>query len=245
MQTSYEEVFDTFVKTKLTQFYAAIGPFYAARNKDGSSDSLTYFHAHLDRFEAMINLIDINQGLHPSTMTNIAELGSFYPYVSYYFKRKNPLIHIDLYDIIMREHCSPESGVLCTNPNTETYNVDGVRLVNFNLCTDAFPAVSYDLIFLSEVMEHLPTDLFHFEKRVIDILTPGGHLLVTYPLQGNNAKDYGFYLGGYDHTKLNEGHIREFTDETTKLFFKDLTKVAEAIGHYKAYGKIKLVLYKK
>ncbi len=235
MLTLYKEDFCELVTNKLATFYAAIGPFYAARNKDGSSDSLTYFHAHYDRFRDMLAMCE-NNGVHPVLLTNVAELGSFYPYVSYYFQLQNPLINIDLYDIIMREYCTPE---------TVGYDVDGVKLIDFNLCTDEFPAVSYDLIFLSEVMEHLPTDLFHFEKRVIDILTPGGYLLVTYPLQGNHAKDYELNLIGYDYSKLNEGHIREFTDETTKLFFKDLTKVAESTGHYKAYGEIKLVLYKK
>lgn len=235
MQISYKDSFRGFVKSNLTQFYVGVGPFYSARNKDRSPDSLTYFNNHYDRFEAMIDLC-VKNGVQYLKIASVAELGSFYPYVSYYFKCRNPEVTIDLYDIILREHCAP---------GTVPYNVDGVRLIDFNFCIDEFSDVKYDLIFLSEVMEHLPINLFSFAKKVIGILKPGGFLLVTYPLHGKNARDYGTNLKGYDYTKLQEDHIREFTSDKVNLFFKDLTKVAEEEGRFKAYGKIKLVLYVK
>ena len=234
MPNSYEDKFCKFVKTKLAPFYQGIGPFYAARNKDGSSDSLTYFFGHLDRFKAMIAMCQSHID-YPLSF-KMAELGSFYPYVSYYLKLQHPTATIDLYDIILREHCAP---------GTEPYDVDGIKLIDFNFCIDEFPDVKYDLIFLSEVMEHLPMNLHKFAQKVSALLNPGGHLLVTYPLQGKDAKGYSIDLAEYDHNKLQEGHIREFTEETVPMFFQDLTKVAQVTARYKAYGEIKLVLYRK
>jgi hypothetical protein len=231
----YNVMFQDFVRTKLSCFYHNIGPFYSARNKDGSPDSLTYFRAHFDRFWPMIEMC-LRNNVDSRKMNRIGELGSFYPYVSYFFKLENPKLKIDLYDIIIREHCEP---------GTEPYDVDNVRLIDFNLCSDDFGDAKYDLLFLSEVMEHLPSNLFDIERKVIEIMKDGGYLLVTYPLHGKNAKDYGINLGQYDCSKLQEGHIREFTDDTTSLFFTSLEKVDSLVGKFKAYGKIKLILYRR
>lgn len=234
VSSAYPKVFESFVKEKLSDFYKGVGKFYRERNKDGSSDSLTYFRNHYDRFQAMISLCFQN-GITPNSLNRIAELGSFYPYVSYCFKLENSRIEIDLYDIILREHCEP---------GTKPYSVDGVRLIDHNLCTDEFPDTWYDLVFLSEVLEHLPTNLFVLEHAVMNLLNPGGHLLVTYPLHGKNARNYRANLE-IDKTRLYEGHLREFTDNTVKLFFKDMVKVDETVGRFKAYGRIKLVLYRR
>lgn len=228
----YKEVFRSFVTDRLADFHKGIGSFYLERG--GNPDSLTYFENHWPRFEAMIRIC-LDNGITPDSVVQLCELGSFYPYTTLFYRENSPaVLPIDLYDIITREVAG-----------AEPYDVDGVRLIEFNLCTERLPDKQYDLIILSEVMEHLPIDLFKFEKEVERLVKPGGHLVVTYPLGGKNAKDYYKEYPERDFTRLQEDHVREFTRETVKLFFRHLQLVAEVELTYKAYGLITICLYRR
>ncbi len=68
-------------------------------------------------------------------------------------------------------------------------------------------------------------------------------MLVSYPMHGHNAQDYGLVLG--DTGKDHDEHIREFTPETVPLFFTDLAEVSQEDINYPAYGHIRLKLYRK
>lgn len=231
---AYKAFFRAFVEYQLSDFYAGIGGFYKERG--GDPDSLTYFENHWPRFEAMIRIC-LDNGIEPDSAKQLCELGSFYPYTTLFYKM-NALadadMRIDLYDIITREVA-----------DAEPYDVDGVRLIDFNLCTERLPDKQYDLIILSEVMEHLPINLFAFEKDVEQLIKPGGHIVVTYPLGGKNAKDYEKFYPERDFERLQEDHVREFTRDTVKLFFKDLQLVAQLDVTYKAYGLITICLYRR
>jgi len=228
----YKEQFSSFVLNELRGFYDAIAPFYEARGSSG--DSLSYFRNHFPRFEVMISLC-LNNGVLPDAIKSACEIGSFYPYTTYYFKTENDKIEIDLFDIILRE----------IDAVGEAYNINSVRLYDFNLCTDKLPDYKYDLIILSEVLEHLPINLFKFEKEIISLMPKGGHLVVTYPLHGNNAKDYGKEYPERDFERLQEDHVREFTLETVPLFFNELTLIGSARFRYPAYGKMIACLYRR
>lgn len=235
----YADDFARFVTTKLKAFHEGISPWCAARRSPWQKrhnvpvDSLTYFTAHWPRFEAMLKLcIDANVVI--NNQSQICELGSWYPYTSYYWKSRIPLCKVDLFDIITREL-----------EQVSDYDVDGVRLRGFNLCTDPLPDKEYDLVIVSEVLEHLPCDIHTLCKNISGIVKPGGYLLVTYPLGGNNAQGYGNAVEGYDQNHLVEEHIREYTHETTKLFFNDLKLGASVDVQYPAYGLIKVCLYQR
>lgn len=227
----YKEVFRSFVTDKLADFYKGIGSFYQERG--GNPDSLTYFENHWPRFEAMIRIC-LDNGITPDSVEQLCEIGSFYPYTTLFFKNNNPDTRIDLYDIITQEVA-----------DAQPYNVDGVRLIEFNLCIQSLPEVQYDLIILSEVMEHLPINLFKFEQEVQRLIKPGGHLVVTYPLGGKNAKQYGKEFPERDFSRLQEDHVREFTPNTVKLFFNDLQPISQVDVNYRAYGLITICLYQR
>lgn len=220
----YQNQFKEFI-TGLGEFYMAIEKWYEGK----PTNSMQYFLAHFPRFEAMIKTA-LQENIKPKT---ICELGSFYPYTSYYFKTIDPRVRIDCYDIVLRE--------LAEKP--KFYDINGIKFHDFNLCLDGFPRKKYDLIILSEVMEHLPMNLFELEQKVIDIMADNGFLFVTYPMLNHNAQDYEKIVGNLS-TSYGE-HLREFNEETIKLFFNKLEKIIEVPINYPAYGYIKVVLYKK
>jgi len=228
----YRQDFADFVTTKLTDFYDGIAQFY--RERGGNPDSLSYFVNHWPRFEGMLKLCNDNH-IDPVTINTACELGSWYPYTSYCWKAANSACTIDLYDIIVRE----------LKGQVAEYDVEGVRLIDFNLCTDTLPAKKYDIVVVSEVLEHLSCNVMALCDDIKLLVRPGGHLLVTYPLGGKHARDYGAEMPGYDQTRLVEGHVREFTRQTVPLFFKDMTLVATRDVRYPAYGLIQICLYRR
>lgn len=235
----YADDFAYFVTTKLKAFHDGISPWCAARRSAWQKkhnvpvDSLTYFTAHWPRFEAMLKLCN-DSDITPDSLSHICELGSWYPYTTYYWKSRNPKCKIDLYDIIVREVSE-----------VSEYDVDGVRLIDFNLCTESLPDKQYDMVVVSEVLEHLPCNIFALCSDISEIVKPGGFLLVTYPLGGINARDYDRVMDHRDQEHLVEEHIREFTHETADWFFKDLNLVGSCHVEYPAYGLIKICLYQR
>jgi hypothetical protein len=226
-EQEYQDKFRSFVLDKVRTHRINQG--LPANPKDagyaalGTEDSLVYFYNHFPRFWAMIKLCEEN-GVLPDKS---CELGSFYPYTTLYFDGK-----IDLYDI------AP-----LIFPNANPYEICNVRMEGLNLCTDQIPADrKYDLVILSEVMEHLPCNLYELCERVQSIVNSQGYLIATYPVQyRNNAEYYEQDLG--DPGKSHDGHLREFTDETVDLFFTKIRRVAKIEVFYPAYGRIIIVMY--
>lgn len=224
----YKKIFSEFILNKCTQVYEALRPFYAERG--ATDDSLSYFRNHFDRFEKMIEVIEKNC----LDISSISEVGSFYPYVSYYFNREYGIKPIDLYDIILNELGNP----------CEPYDVDGVKLINYNVCLQKLSATNkkYDLVICSEIMEHLPINMFEFEKDLLSIINPNKYLLATFPLGGRNAQGYELNLNR-NLNRLQEDHVREYTADTTNLFFTDLKLIESVVIKAKAYGRIRICLY--
>jgi 2-polyprenyl-3-methyl-5-hydroxy-6-metoxy-1,4-benzoquinol methylase len=66
--------------------------------------------------------------------------------------------------------------------NSEYLHSQGVKTVEWNLCTDAQPFVNqFDAIFFSEVIEHLPIPGHVILERFRLALRPGGFLILTTP----------------------------------------------------------------
>ena len=87
------------------------------------------------------------------------------------------------------------------------------------------------------------TNLFDLERKIVGVLAPGGYLVATYPMHGHNAKDYDQLVG--DPDKSYAEHLREFTEDTVPLFFRQLEKITQGDVVYPAYGHIRMVLYKR
>jgi hypothetical protein len=80
----------------------------------------------------------------------------------------------------------------------------------------------------------------------MDCVLPDGYLLLSFPLNGQNAKDYGETLP--QDKQIPHGHLREFTEDTAREFYKGtgFSLVSEKITWTDAYGgKIMNVLLKK
>jgi SAM-dependent methyltransferase len=214
--------FDEFVRTKLSDLYEALRPIYLMWSGGKTDSCLSYFQAHWPRFECMLSVLQ----RHGLGKGSVAELGSFLPYVAYHLECASATC----YDILFRYFLIPD------------FQEGKYSFRAFNLCHERFPE-AYDLVILSEVIEHLPCNLFDMEKRVLESVKPGGHLLVTYPMHGHNAQDYDKDFGA--HEEFRHEHLREFNESTVPLFFKTLTKVDEADVRYPAYGHIRVVLYHK
>jgi hypothetical protein len=221
----YIDSFVRFCRERTPDWEAALGDWYQQRS--GKRDSTSYFRNHWPRFRSMIGMID----RHGAASQRMAELGSFYPYTTLRFIEAGRTI--DLYDIMPRVIGAPP------------YSVDGVTLIDFNLCLDQWPQKTYELIVLSEVIEHLPINLREFERRVIALMELGGWLVVTYPMGGKNASGYEREFRDRDWTQPQEDHVREFTGETPGLFFTDLTLVEREDIVYPAYGRIRVCLYRR
>lgn len=219
----YSIEFEKFLRERIPDFFNHMEE--GCRKNFVDNTTLAYFHRFMNRFRAMMDYVE-NHNIRPK---RIADLGSWYPYASYYFKLKDSDVSIDLYDII---------GLVW---NIEPYDVDGVRLHNFDLCKDVFPDEKYDLIFFSEALEHLPCNLFEVEKRVMSILEDGGYLIVTYPCLGDNARDY---EKDYDREGLIGEHLRDFTPATAKLFFNDLKTIEMNDFYFPGYGPTVVAMYK-
>lgn len=214
--------FERFLREKIPDFFNRMEE--GCRKNFVDNSTITYFHRFIAKFRTMIDFVERNN-IRPK---RIADLGSWYPYASYFFKLKNPEAIIDLYDII-----GLEWGI-------EPYEWNGIRLINFDLCSCDFPDEKYDMIFLGDVLEHLPCNLFYLQKRIMSIMEPNGHLIVSYPCLGHNAQDYDKV---YEQTGLVEEHLREFTPETVGQFFTEL-KVLESAQHdFPGYGPTTVVLY--
>lgn len=232
-ETDYKLEFEKFVLSdELKDFYRKVEIWFAT----GPTNTLKYFNDHFVRFNGIIELCKKNN-IKPK---KVCEIGSFFPFSSYYFKTINPDTTIDLYDIIIR-------NIADLRITVEPYNVNGIKLIDFNLNTDKFPDKKYDLVIMSEVMEHLPCNLFGLEKRVIGLLKNSSYLVITYPMGNRNVKNYEKDLDlDFEKSHGDWGnHLREFNRETTPLFFKDLIKMDETTVNYIAYGIIQIILYKK
>ena len=214
--------FEQFVKEDLIDFHNRLRPIYTEWSSGRTDDCLSYYFNHKPRFDKMLEVLRRNN----VKTDRVAELGSFLPYTAYSLET----LAVDCFDILF------------TYYNIDNFQSGKFKFQGINLCYN-LPTEQYDLKILSEVIEHLPVSLIDLQKRVIDSMNSGEFLLMTYPMAGVNAKDYEKDYGDYE--RFRHEHLREFTDETVAQFFTDLIKVDEDELTYPAYGRMRIVLYKK
>ena len=140
----------------------------------------------------------------------ILELGAYMPVISDYFRQYYGCETI--YAGIENE--TPETAHLFRK---------------INMCTDDF-GEGWDIVTATEVMEHLPCNLYRVRDKLIAAVRPSGYLLVTAPVAGIGRGDTkledeieGDWDKGFEHIKefrnveefksLFEGRSLEIVDE--------------------------------
>jgi len=195
-----------------------------------NQQDMAYFDGHLPRFNAQLDMFD--EFLAKESIKSVIDFGTDIPYTSFYFA--------------LTQNAQVNLG--CVHTPGEAQLADNVfrSYVNLN-----FPnwknRGNSDLVICTECLEHLPTNLYKVRAALCETVKDGGFLLLSFPLNGMNAKDYGLDLGHIDHNAGHE-HIREFTEQTAREFYAGtgFSLVCERITWTNAYGgNIMNVLLKK
>lgn len=92
----------------------------------------------------------------------------------------------------------------------------------------------FDLIIASEIIEHLflPD---RFLKKVMNLLTPGGKIIITTPNFLFWKNRFSMLLGKFEYTDqgiLDSGHVRFFTMKTAKKLFNECGLRIERECHF-------------
>lgn len=156
-----------------------------------------YFNGHLPRFVATLDAFRKHLS---SGIELVYDMGTGDPFTSYWFNLTQGAR-------VMFGMPQPHRG-----PVNEM-----VTPLAINLCIDRPPLEMADLVICTECLEHLPCNLYKVRAYLMSIVKPGGHLLLSFPLGGANAKGYWRDDLG-DKLKISNPHIREFTQETAREF---------------------------
>lgn len=129
--------------------------------------------------------------------------------------------------------------------------IKGRNISVLNIETDPlpFPKASFDLVLLTEIIEHLLVDPEVYLKKIKQVLKPGGKLLVTTPnvvhlknrLKILLGKNIYYSLEQLQQTKtlgplIYHRHNREFTEgELRRVFIQSGFKISSA-QHFNSYS---------
>jgi SAM-dependent methyltransferase len=156
-----------------------------------------YFDSHLPRFDLSLNVF--REFLADKDIKTVADIGSWFPFASIYFKK------------------TKNSDVWCFSLEIkEPYHKDGVSFnyLNLNRPDDIG---TFDLVILTECLEHLPSSELRALMFAWFSVKNGGHLFVSFPCGGINSVGHEKDLINYDWG-IPHAHIREFTPEVADHF---------------------------
>jgi hypothetical protein len=180
-----------------------------------SPGSLDYLDGHLPRFKVGIEML---QSIDWTKIDSILELGSKAPFYAYPFNKPTTVMSIE---------CNQEG------------TIDNFKFKYYNLNYEE-PLGKWPLIIITEVWEHLPSNVLKVRNRVWDAIIPGGYLLTSFPLGGLNASLENYNKNWLDDFKTPVlGHLREFTKETSTQFLNqmpDLMLIHDETVYTHAYG---------
>jgi hypothetical protein len=185
-----------------------------------------YIDMHWDRFMIDIAMLEENVILNKDSVC--LELGSPIPYISY--------------SMFLKYNCKVVCRELLVSKD---YEFENIKVEHFNICTSEFKENEFDLVILTEVLEHLPCNMLKARDKVIASIKDGGYLLVSYPCKGENPVDYDKDIYDYNWDATLE-HIRDFTLDTARTFITNLAVVTEktiiSVGYR---GLMHHILYRK
>lgn len=186
------------------------------RVKNGQD--MRYFDGHLPRFNAQLDMFEAF--LKDEEIDLVYDLGTDIPYATLYFNlTKNAGIYL---------------GCVDTNDDREILPNVHRKYINLNRPPILAPA---DLVVCTECLEHLPSNLYMVRQSLCEYVRRGKFLLLSFPLKGVNAKDYGLDIKEINHDGSHQ-HIREFTEQTAKEFYAGagFNLICEKITWTDAYG---------
>lgn len=186
-----------------------------------------YFNGHFPRFEAQLNMF--HKHLDDKIIGRVYDIGTGTPFTSYYFNKTQGA------EVI---YGCPLDGLAQLN-----LKCFGLKI---NLCKPQ-PMAQADLVIATEVLEHLPCNVYRAYFYLSKLVRVGGYLLVSFPLGGAGAGNYHRDDMG-DHERAHDGHIREYTMDTARQFYvvNGFELIEEAATHTNAYGGVILnVLLKR
>jgi len=190
-----------------------------------------YYLGHLPRFVEGRNMIRKHVNLNATS--KVLDCGSLVPYYS-----------LSLYNDF-------KCTVVCTSLEAIDWKVDD-RLYHYrsNICTDEYGVEEWDLVIMTEVLEHLPCNLYKVRDKIVKSIKPNGYILFSFPTGKPTPikpKPY-----DYDYPELSKDrcyeHLREFTIDDALAFVNipQLKVVESKLVYTREYGgNIFLVLCKK
>jgi len=189
-----------------------------------------HYSRYLDAWRLLqLNLPDLENA-------QVLEAGSYFPYMSYPF--------IDTYNWNVK--------VFCVNLKKLYFFKNKKCVIEYgNLCTDDLGNSIYDLIIATEVLEHLPANIFRVVERIKRALKPNGYFLVSFPMGGYNAKDYEKDLIQIEDQyfperyRLGNPHLREYNNGTIESIVTGMKLLYEKRSTPIAYNYIIQRLYQK
>jgi len=191
----------------------------------GSVSGGKYFLGHFPRFWKQIEAID--KYIDFDTDAKVLDCGTTFPFASYYLNLK---FGCEV------SFCSIDNQLITINNKVKGFHC--------NICYDDFGTNKWDMVFLTEVLEHLPCNLIKVKEKIIRSIKPGRYLLTSHPLKGKNAHNYDKDLE-LDWNK-SHNHLREFTEQTAESFITELKILEKHIVYTREYGgNMYQFLYKK
>ena len=123
---------------------------------------------------------------------------------------------------------------------------NGVKTISWDLCygvgTDFYPDLGeYDVIFFSEVLEHLPVPAYEIFQNLKLILKPGGVIICCVPnlTSLENIFSFIFNIPVFSYfqgpTGKDEGHVIMYTKEHLEWQIKTAGLKIESIGYEMSY----------
>lgn len=194
---------------------------------------LGYFRGHLPRFLIGKNYI-LTIPLGEDSM--VLEAGSEYPY--------HAIVPYTLYN----------STCYVTSISPLEWNLPPkMNYYQSNLNFDDYGDGKWDLVILTEVLEHLPANLYNVRDRILKSIKSGGYLLSSFPLGVSYrglimVAPYEVELRQYDWNVAHD-HLREFTEQGALDFMLSSGKlklIDRTITYTREYGgNIMVCLFQK
>lgn len=232
---SYKSTIDTppYSKERILEIFLEFSRDFSRLMKAPSKNQLALAHHVINKvFVPDCKLIDLGGGLNPLNGV-IARLGG-----------SVTVIDIFEYDLAWQVgKTSNEFAADCAEKKRYLESV-GVKFVDSDICKldlrDMFPATSIDAITSHHCLEHLHQSPKAVLESALDVLKPGGRMMLEVPNAINLLKrikvlagqtNYGSYEQYYDASNYT-GHIREYSVSDLKTLARKLE-----LSSFRIYGK--------